>query len=888
MQMNLRTALAAIMVLVLGFTLLAVAIRWIRRTHPGYGRWSIAGLLLVSSALFLSMRSAPSWINTVSANAGIAMGAILYLEGAREFRGLAPRRWPPYAGGVVAIGALTFFCYIVPNRNAQAVVMSTFLGIILALVSATLLREIPTVHRFGQTLTGSMFALCAVTLLVRACYCYVGPPMSDRNAYSGLYGIFFMATVAEMAGFSTGLALLADERMTSDLRDVRERVSRADEQVARHVEAEAALRESEERFRNLADRLEQSEARLKEAQRLARVGSWERPLDPLGTPYWSEEMMRIVGLPKGSPEDFETFLSYVHPQDREKFLEAVRQVQLTRTPIDLEYRLIRPDGEVRFVRSLAEGIKDTKGVVSRIVGATQDITEQVKARKTLRESEERFRRVFEEGPLGMALQGPDHRFLKVNSALCRMVGYSEAALLQMSFIDITHPDDVQGEIELAERLFKLEIPFYRVQKRYVHKGGDIIWVNMTKSIIADTTGESLYGLIMVEDITEIKRTQDEALARQKLESVGTLASGIAHDFNNLLGGVLAQAELGLSELAAKNNPEEELKAIREVAIRGSEIVRQLMIYAGKESELVESVDLSKIVEEMLALLRVSVSKHAVMDAELGQDLPVIRASAAQIRQIVMNLITNASDAIGDRDGVIRVITRRVAQGAESVRDSESSPEGDYLALEVSDTGCGMSRETHERLFDPFFTTKSAGRGLGLAVVSGIVRSLGGSIHVTSEPGKGSTFQILLPCAETRVATTSHAMPSIEGLLGPSQPAVLIVEDEEVLRQAVAKTLCKNGFEVFEAADGSSAIDILRAAPDKIDLILLDMTIPGASSTEVVAEAARTRSDIRVVLTSAYGQEALTAPLNSSQVRGFIRKPFQIGDLVNTLRRAASA
>jgi signal transduction histidine kinase len=330
----------------------------------------------------------------------------------------------------------------------------------------------------------------------------------------------------------------------------------------------------------------------------------------------------------------------------------------------------------------------------------------------------------------------------------------KAELVQMSFVDITHPDDVRADVELAERLFKREMPFYRTQKRYVKKSGDIIWINLTASIILGSDGRPLHGLAMVEDITEIKRTQEEALFRQKLESVGTLAGGIAHDFNNLLGGVLAHSELALAELDAGLACKEELKVIREVAIRGSEIVRQLMIYAGKESEVVERVDLSKIVEEMLALLKVSVSKHAVMYADLAQDLPPTRAGAAQLRQIVMNLVTNASDAIGDRDGVIRVSTRRVTLGGESATTLESLSDGDYVALEVSDTGCGMSRETQDRLFDPFFTTKSAGRGLGLAVVSGIVRSLAGAIRLTSDVGKGSTFRI---CC--RVVKPGSAQPA---------------------------------------------------------------------------------------------------------------------------------
>jgi signal transduction histidine kinase len=239
----------------------------------------------------------------------------------------------------------------------------------------------------------------------------------------------------------------------------------------------------------------------------------------------------------------------------------------------------------------------------------------------------------------------------------------------------------------------------------------------TPEVSLDEEGlpERMFG--SCQDITDFRHAQQEGFARQNLENLGTLASGIAHDFNNLLGGVLAQADLALAELADGSSPEQELKRIREVAIRSSEIVRQLMIYAGKESEVFGPVDVSRIVEEMLELLKVSVSKHAALETDLAADLPAVRASASQIRQIVMNLITNSSEAIGETDGVIRVTTERVTV----VRDrSGATPqrvaEGDYVELEVSDTGRGMSLETQARVFDPFFTTKSAGHGLGLSVV----------------------------------------------------------------------------------------------------------------------------------------------------------------------------
>ena len=496
--------------------------------------------------------------------------------------------------------------------------------------------------------------------------------------------------------------------------------------------------------------------------------------------------------------------------------------------------------------------------------------------------------MFEEGPLGLALVGRDYRFVTVNSALCKMLAYPEAELTQKTFAEITYPEDVRVDLELAHRLFKGKIPFYRIQKRYVRKG-EIIWINLTASMIHGPDGSPLYGLAMVEDITEIKRTQDEALFRQKLESVGTLAGGIAHDFNNLLGAVQAQAELGLSELDAGVPCREELNAIRDVAMRGSEIVRELMIYAGQESAVVEPVDLSKIVAEMLGLLKVSVTKRAVIKANLDHDLPSTLASPAQLRQVVMNLITNASDAIGDRDGVIQVITRRVTlKGQSETTPSTTFSPGHCVQLEVSDNGRGMSRQTQSMVFDPFFTTKAAGRGLGLAVVQGIVRSLGGTIQLTSEPGKGTTFQVLLPCAEATAGAGGEAMSGAEELaVVPDHGTVLVVEDEGHLRQAVVKMLRKSGLEVLEAADGSAAIDLLRDDGVKIDVILLDMTIPGASSHEIVAEASKVRPNIRVILTSAYSQETIAEAMSSPQICSFVRKPFRLGELLKTLRSSLS-
>jgi signal transduction histidine kinase/CheY-like chemotaxis protein len=418
--------------------------------------------------------------------------------------------------------------------------------------------------------------------------------------------------------------------------------------------------------------------------------------------------------------------------------------------------------------------------------------------------------------------------------------------------------------------------------------GEVRIIRCTSAVSLDEKGLSKRLFGACQDITDSVRAQQEDFARQKLESLGTLASGIAHDFNNLLGGVLAQADLGLSDAAPGSFPTEELTAIRRVAIRGSDIVRQLMIYAGKEADVFGVVDVSQIVLEMLELLKVSVSKHATLISDLGSELPAVRANASQIRRIVMNLVTNASEALGDRDGTILVTTTRVSPRRDSTATKDPT-EVHYLQLAVSDTGRGLSPEMQARVFDPFFSTKGAGHGLGLAVVHGIVRSLRGSIHITSEPDHGTTVRVLLPCSEAAADVTPEPIFDVgKSISAPLESIVLVVEDEEALRQPVASMLRRTGFTVLEAADGAEAIEILRVNGAKIDLILLDVTLPGASSHEVLAEAARVRPTIRVILTSAYSLEMLRPPVRSSQIHGFIRKPYQLGDLVHTLRKAATA
>ena len=522
-----------------------------------------------------------------------------------------------------------------------------------------------------------------------------------------------------------------------------------------------------------------------------------------------------------------------------------------------------------------------------VLSSIADISRRKQAEAALLESEERFRNMADTAPVMIWVSGLDKLCTFFNKVWLEFTGSVMDEALGTGWSTKVHPDDrYQCYVNYssafdARRTFQTECRLRRADGEYRYV--------LTTGTPRFESGDVFVGYIGSSlDITDLKLTHEEDLARKKMETVGALAGGIAHDFNNLLGGVLANAELALAELTSGTQPLEEIRKIQDAAIRGAGIVRQLMIYAGEERAIVEPVNMSEIVDDMLALLKVSVSKHVSWETTFGKDVTAIHANPSQIRQIVMNLITNASEAIGDRKGVIRVFTRRVTVGRGSpLAASLDLVPGDYVQLEVSDTGRGMTPEVQARVFDPFFTTKPTGsHGIGLAVVRRIVLSLHGAIQLSSVPGDGATFQIFLPCEEHLTETTRSAIVRQEDSTVVSRPAtILVVEDENLLREGVSKMLRKRGWSVIEASDGSAALDVIRAS-NHIDVLFLDITLPGASSRAVYEEAKRIRPGLPVIVTSAKSEEMAAKSLGRSGER-FIRKPFRVSSLIDVIQEALS-
>jgi signal transduction histidine kinase/ActR/RegA family two-component response regulator len=376
---------------------------------------------------------------------------------------------------------------------------------------------------------------------------------------------------------------------------------------------------------------------------------------------------------------------------------------------------------------------------------------------------------------------------------------------------------------------------------------------------------------------------------QKLESLGILAGGIAHDFNNLLTSILGFTELAKLELPPDSAAQSHLDDAVKSAQRAAELTHQMLAYSGKGRFVIQSLSLSAVVEDMARLLEVSISKKCVLQYHFTPNLPALEADTAQLRQVIMNLIINASEASGDRGGVIAISTG--VMHCDRVYLSETKlddnlPEGLYVYLEVADTGCGMSKETLAKIFDPFFTTKFTGRGLGLAAVLGIVRGHHGAIKVCSELGKGTSFKVLLPATTDPAQLDPARSDEVSAWRGSG--LVLIVDDEEPVRRLTRRMMEMMGFTVLTAADGREGVELFRKESERIRLVLLDMTMPYLDGEQAFDEMRRIRTGVPTVLCSGFNEQTATNRFADKGLAAFIQKPYQYQQLMAVVRKALMA
>ncbi|MDD2897438.1 MAG: response regulator [Desulfuromonadaceae bacterium] len=506
----------------------------------------------------------------------------------------------------------------------------------------------------------------------------------------------------------------------------------------------------------------------------------------------------------------------------------------------------------------------------------------------MRESEERYRTLVDNIPLGIALIDCDYKIIMVNTTQAALFAHSREWFIGRNCYDTFEKrDETCPHCPRSHSLATGSVA--QTETEVTKADGRTIAVRISSVPLFGPSGESTGFIEVLEDITDTKRAEEEKLTlekqllhAQKLESLGVLAGGIAHDFNNILTAIIGNADLALMRLNRESPAVDNLHRIEQAASRAADLARQMLAYSGKGKFVVENINLNILLEEMLHMLEVSISKKAVLRLNTHQQLPLVEADATQMRQIIMNLVINASEAIGDKSGVIAITTGCMECDRSYLKDvwlDENLINGLYVYLEIVDNGCGMNRETLAKLFDPFYTTKFTGRGLGMAAVLGIVRGHKGAIKVYSEVGKGTSFKILLPASGKPAEIFNGASPP-DNWHGTG--TVLLVDDEETIRAIGAEMLRVLGFTTITAEDGRAGLNAYTENPG-ISFVILDLTMPHMDGEQCYSELRRLNPDVKVIISSGYNEQEVTQKFIGKGLAGFVQKPYKLSVLKEVIR-----
>lgn len=511
--------------------------------------------------------------------------------------------------------------------------------------------------------------------------------------------------------------------------------------------------------------------------------------------------------------------------------------------------------------------------------AFENITGRKQMEVALREAAIKWQTTFNALESAVWLLDKEMRIIVANNATQKLFNKNLQEVVGHHCWEIVHGSEkpvAECPVIRAKRTLRRE-------SMELHVGAQ--WHEVTADpVIGDDS--TLIGFVhVVSNITERKKLEAERQEfemrlnqTQRLESLGVLAGGIAHDFNNILMAIMGYAELALDDLSPLSPGRENISGIVAASKRAAELCGQMLAYAGKSHVERHNMSLGELVEETLHLLKTCISKKSILNLNLEKSLPCIHGDPAQIRQILMNLVINASDAIGERSGVITISTGAMDCSEQYLAKGYIVPPsnaGTYVYIEVSDTGCGMDKQTIERIFEPFFTTKFTGRGLGLSAIMGIVKTHEGALRVYSEPWKGSTFKVMFPAVE--VAKERDPEDSANRVWHGSG-TVLIVDDEESIRAISAMQLRRLGLDVLTAEDGRQAVDIYRAHKDEIALVLLDLTMPHMNGEEAYRKLRQINPDVRVILASGYSETDIAARFSGKGLAGCMQKPYTLTKL----------
>ncbi len=718
----------------------------------------------------------------------------------------------------------------------------------------------PDANGLVQAIAGQPAFSRSESMMGRVCQSGEAVWLSDPDRNPG----FLRAGAARQAGLRTGLLFpLVVDSEVSGIAEFFSREPGAPDphllataaalgrQMGQFLEREraiAALAHSEERYRTIVETANEGVWLLDADGRTAYTN--HRMAEMLG--YSEEELRGLTPLDCVFPEDIAATRAHI-----ESNIEGVSE--------QFDQRFRRKDGGELLTLGCTSPVRDPSGAATGALGLFSDLTD----RKHSDDAVYRLAAIVQSSDDAIMSKTLDGIIQSCNPAAERLYGYTAEELIGRSITLLLPPDRPDEEAGILRRLQAGERVEHFESTRQ-RKDGRIIHVSMTISPILDKHGRIIGASNVTRDITERKLFEEQLRETQKLESLGVLAGGVAHDFNNLLVGILGNASLALETIATGDPARPLLEGVLQASERAAALTGQLLAYSGKGRFVLQPIDVSRLVRDIVGLIHTSIPKYVQLDLALESGLPLVEADASQIEQLVMNLVINGAEAIQTPAGIVRVKTSRERVDGE-----------DFLKLEVADTGCGMDEATKERIFDPFFTTKFTGRGLGLAAVLGIVRGHRGSIRVETAPGQGSRFTVLLP-------SVSAAAPAAElkTAAGRGTGTVLVIDDESIVRETARLALERFGYTVKLAADGREALEQLASFPE-ISLVLLDLTMPVMGGEETLRELKRMRPDLRVILSSGYNELDAIQRFEGKGLAGFLQKPYTAERLAEKVKTVAA-
>ena len=540
--------------------------------------------------------------------------------------------------------------------------------------------------------------------------------------------------------------------------------------------------------------------------------------------------------------------------------------------------------EEMAVAAMKAGANDwvTKGQLKRLLPAIERELREARGRAALRASEASYAHLVERAPVGIYRSSPAGRFLSVNAALVRILGYDSAAdVLRLDMARDVYADPAERQ-RLLDRDTYTDREYDEVEATWKRKDGRLLSVQLSVRAVRKGAGEVEYYETFVRDVTEQRRLQQQLVQSQKMEAVGRLAGGIAHDFNNLLTVITSYSDLLLQDLGGEDPKREDVEQVRKAAEGAAALTRQLLAFSRQQVLAPRVVSLSVVVQGVEKMLRRVIGEDVDLVTALDLNVGSVKADVGQLEQVLMNLAVNARDAM-PTGGKLTIETANVEHDPDYAREREAAPVRRCVMLAVSDTGIGMDEATKARIFEPFFTTKEPGKGtgLGLATVYGIVQQSGGFIWVYSEPGHGTTFKIYLPQVEAPLE--GRAVGAAPGDLPRGTETILLVEDAAAVRAVTRQVLERQGYTVLEAAHGAAALQTAAGHPGPIHLLLTDVVMPVLSGRQLADQLARLRPDAKVLYASGYTDDAVVRHGVLEAGISYLQKPFTADSLARKVR-----